>query len=175
MQICLNPGMSPSCEHPFLMERAGDTLIIKVLSQTAKDILSLPTLFSYILAPGLILFRQTIFILSLKTCKIILICPVKLIFSHKIPHKPLICRTPSILTKLPKVIKKKTSLFIRLVLHFPFKWSPHFWRSRLCSSGGSQTAAICDTEQWSEGYAYNRTFHQHNLSGSSNTKLGFQK
>lgn len=126
MQICLNPGMSPSCEHPFLMERAGDTLIVKVLSQTAKDILSLPILFSYILASGLILFRQIIFILSLKTCKIILICPVKLIFSHKIPHKPLICRTPSILTKLPKVIKKKDIFVHQISFAFPIQVIPTF-------------------------------------------------
>lgn len=136
MQICLYQGISLSCKHPFLIEYAWDAHIIKVLSQTTKYILSFPILFSYFLTSDLTLlhFRQIILILSWKTCKIILICSVKLIFAHKIPHKPLVCRTPGVLTKLPKVIKKpRRHLCHQISFAFPSKWSPHFWRSCLCS------------------------------------------
>lgn len=184
MQMCLYLGMSLCCKHPFVMEYVWNTLIIKVLPQTAEDMLSFPILFSYFLTSDLTLssFRRIILISSWKTYKIILICSVKLIFAHKIPHKPLICKTPGVLTKLPKVTKKtqnkiesKDIFVTRGVLCFPFKWPPHFWRLHLCSSGGSQTTAMCDPEQGSAGDAYNKTLHQHSPSGSRDTKLAFQK
>lgn len=178
MQICLHLGMSLSCKHPFWMEYAWDILLKSFLRQ--QKIYCPSQFYHLIFSPQIYLYSVSdiIFILSWNTCKVILICPLKLIFAHKIPHKPLICKTPGVLTKLPKILIKKTQnpiFVIRLVLHFPFKWFPHFWRSRSCSSGGSQTAAIGDTEQWSDGCASNRTFQQHNLSGSRDTKLGFQK
>lgn len=140
MQMCLYLGMSLCCKHPFVMEYVWNTLIIKVLPQTAEDMLSFPILFSYFLTSDLTLssFRRIILISSWKTYKIILICSVKLIFAHKIPHKPLICKTPGVLTKLPKVIKKtpnqhriKRHLCHQRSFVFPIQVTPTFLKITL--------------------------------------------